>query len=137
MKNLAKNFLSESNRQKIDAAVKAAEGQTSGEIVPMVISAGYHYLMADVIGATTFAIPLAIVLTHLLGHRLWIGDRSLWIFLGLGAALFIVFHSLVGRVPALKRCFISQREMEEEVEEAAITRFSARDFTAPGTRPGC
>jgi putative membrane protein len=123
MKNLAKNFLSESDRQKIDVAVKAAEGQTSGEIVPMVISAAYHYPMADVIGAAAFSIPLAIVLTHLLGHWLWIGDRSLWLFLGLAAVLFILFHALVGRIPALKRCFISQHEMNEEVQEAAVTRF--------------
>jgi putative membrane protein len=123
VKNLAKNFLSESDRQKIDASVKAAEGQTSGEIVPMVISAGYHYPMADVVGAATFAIPLAIVLTHLLGHWLWIGDRNLWLFLGVAAVLFILFHTLIERIPALKRCFISRREMEEEVEEAAVTRF--------------
>jgi len=68
MKDLAKNFLSESDRRKIDAAASAAEGQTSGEVVPMVISAGYHYPMADVIWAAAFAIPLANVLTHLLGH---------------------------------------------------------------------
>ncbi len=120
---MAKNFLSESDRQKIDAAVKAAERQTSGEIVPMVIPAAYHYPMADVIGAATFAIPLSIVLTHLFGHRLWIGGQNLWVFLGLGAVLFILFHILVGRIPALKRCFISRRELEEEVQEAAVTRF--------------
>jgi putative membrane protein len=123
MKNLAKNFLSENERQKIDAAVKAAEGRTSGEIVPMVISAAYHYPMADVIGAAALSIPLAIILTHVIGHWLWIGDRNLWLFLGVGAVLFLLFHTLVGRIPALKRCFVSQREMEEEVQEAAVTRF--------------
>lgn len=123
MKNLAKNFLSENERQKIDAAVKAAEGRTSGEIVPMVISAAYHYPMADVIGAAALSIPLAIILTHVIGHWLWIGDRNLWLFLGLGAVLFLLFHTLVARIPALKRCFVSQREMEEEVQEAAVTRF--------------
>lgn len=120
------NFLSESDCQKVDAAVKAAEEKTSGEIVPMVIPAAYHYPMADVIGAAAFAIPLAIVLTHLLGRWLWIGDRNLWLFLGLAAVLFILFHILVGRIPSLKRCFISQREMEEEVQEAAVTRFFGR-----------
>jgi putative membrane protein len=123
MKDLANSFLSESDRQKIDAAVKTAEEKTSGEIVPMVISAAYHYPMADVIGAAAFAIPMGIVLTHLLGHWLWIGDRNLWLFLGVGAVLFIFFHILVGRIPALKHRFISQREMEEEVQEAAVTRF--------------
>jgi len=123
MKDLAKNFLSESDRRKIDAAVKTAERQTAGEIVPMVIPAAYHYPMADVIGAAALAIPLSIILTHLLGHWLWIGDRNLWLFLGVAAVLFILFHTLVGRIPAVKRCFVSRREMEEEVQEAAVTRF--------------
>jgi putative membrane protein len=128
MKDLAKNFLSENDRQKIDAAVKAAERQTSGEIVPMVISASYHYPMADVIGAATFAVPTAIVLTYLIGNWLWIGGQNMWLFLGLGAVCFMLFHIAIRHIPALKRWFISQNEMEEEVQEAAVTRFFGEEL---------
>jgi putative membrane protein len=123
MKNLAKNFLSGDDRDKISAAVQAAEKRTSGEIVPMVVSASYHYPMADVIGAAAICLPLAIVLTHLIGSGLWIGGQNLWLFLGLFALLFPACYLLVGRTPALKRHFVSRREMDEEVQEAAVTRF--------------
>jgi putative membrane protein len=123
MKDLAKNFLTDSDRQKISEAVKTAEKRTAGEIVPMVVSASYHYPMADVIGAAAFALPIAIVSTYLLGNWLWLGNRDMWLFLGLAAVLFILFHALIRQIPPLKRLFISHREMEEEVEEAAVSRF--------------
>ncbi len=37
--------------------------------------------------------------------------------------LFVVFHEIVKRTYWLKRWFISQREIDEEVEEAALTGF--------------
>jgi len=89
----------------------------------MVVSAGYHYPMADVIGGAAFAFPLAVVLTWLLGSWFWIGSQNMWLFLGLFAVLFLLFHTAVGHLPMLKRWFISEREMDEEVEEAAIKSF--------------
>lgn len=123
MKDLAKRFLSDDGRSQIEAAVKEAEEKTSGEIVPMVVSASYHYPMADVIGALAFALPLAILLTYLAGVGLWIGGQNLWLFLGIFAVLFAAFHTLVKHWPGLKRLFIAGREMDEEVEEAAVTAF--------------
>ena len=55
MKNLAQKFLSEQEREQINAAVQAAENITSGEIVCMIQSASYHYPMANVIGASVGA----------------------------------------------------------------------------------
>jgi putative membrane protein len=123
MKDLAKNFLSDSDRSSISDTVKAVEKRTAGEIVPMVVSASYHYPMADVIGAAVFSLPIAILATTVIGNWLWIGGRDMWLFLGLAAVLFILFNVLVRNTPSLKRFFISQREMAEEVEEAAMTRF--------------
>lgn len=123
MKDLAATFLSEEDRRRILEAVKTAEKKTAGEIVPMVVSVSYHYPMAAVIGGTTFALPAAVVLTYLLGSWFWIGSQNMWLFLGLFAVLFAIFHTVVKHAATLKRWFVSQREMDEEVEEAAIKSF--------------
>ena len=123
MKNLARSFLTEQDYQRIDDAVKAAEAKTSGEIVCMVQSASYHYPMANVLGAATFAFPSALILTPLVGGWFWLGTQNLWLFLGLFSLIFVVSYLLVKNSPALKRWFISSREIDEEVEEAAVTRF--------------
>lgn len=123
MKNLAKHFLSDDDRRRITSAVKAAEKRTSGEIVPMIASASYEYPMADVIGAAAIALPVAIVLTDRVGSGLWIGGQNMWLFMGAFSVLFVAFHFIVKRTPWLKRWFVSRREMDAEVEEAAVTRF--------------
>ncbi len=123
MKDLTRKFLNTADRDAIAAAVKAAEKQTAGEIVPMVVSASYHYPMAEVIGATTLALPAALVLTPLLGGWFWIGNWNLWLFLGLFTLFFLGGLMLLRCWTALKRLFISKREMDEEVEEAAVISF--------------
>jgi putative membrane protein len=123
MKNLAKKFLTDDERARVNAAVQDAEKLTAGEIVVMIISASYHYPMANVIGAAVFALVLALIFTALVGQWLWIGGQNMWLFLGLLTVFFILFHEVIKRIPWLKRFFISEREIKEEVEEAAITNF--------------
>jgi putative membrane protein len=123
MKNLAKKFLGEQEREQINSAVQAAEKLTSGEIVCMIQSASYHYPMADVIGATALALPLALVLTPAVGAWLWLGTQNMWIFLSILTAAFVLGHWLVKHTPRLKRVFVSAREITAEVEEAAVTNF--------------
>ncbi len=123
MTNLIKKFLSEADQKRIESAVAAAEIKTAGEIVCMIVPSSYHYAMADVLGATAFALPLALLAAHFLGGWLWIGTQNMWVFLGLFTIFFILFHWIVGRCPSLKRRFISQREIDEEVEEAAVNEF--------------
>lgn len=123
MKNLAEKFLSAQEREKIKASVEKAEKHTSGEIVPMIVSRSYHYPMSDVIGGILFAFPLSLIATYFLGGWLWIGHYNMWLFLGIITVLFVIFHRIVKSVDSLKRLFISDREIGEEVEEAAITGF--------------
>jgi putative membrane protein len=47
----------------------------------------------------------------------------MWLFLGFLTVFFILFHEVIKRTPWLKRFFISQREIDDEVEEAAVTQF--------------
>lgn len=123
MKDLAKKFLTANERDRVTEAVREAEKLTAGEIVVKIISASYHYPMANVIGAALFAIPLALVSTVLTGEWLWIGSQNMWLLLGFLTIFFIVFHEITKRTLWLKRCFISEREVNEEVEEAATTAF--------------
>lgn len=123
MKNLADTFLSEADHGRIRSAVAAAEKKTAGEIVCMVVSSSYHYPLANVLGATAAALPMSLLGTHFLGAWLWIGSQNMWLFLGLFTICFVLFHWALDRVPGLKRRFISRREIDEEVEEAAINAF--------------
>jgi len=123
MKDLTKQFLSDADRAAIAAAVETAEKRTSGEIVPVVVSTSYHYPMADAIGGIALALPAAFLLTPLVGGWFWIGTWNLGVFLGLFTLLFIAGQAIVRRSLVLKRFFISNREIDAEVEEAATICF--------------
>jgi putative membrane protein len=69
------------------------------------------------------ALPASLLGTYFLGGWLWVGSQNMWLFLGLFAICFALFHWTIDRFPALKRRFISRREIDEEVEEAAINAF--------------
>jgi putative membrane protein len=123
MKNLVKHFLSDDQRARVNAAVEEAEKLTAGEIVVMIISACYQYPMANVIGATAFALPLALIFTSVIGGWLWMGSQNMFLFIGLFTVFFIFFHELIKRALWLKRYFISPKEIDAEVKEAAVTHF--------------
>jgi len=123
MKDLMERFISNADRDKIEASVRDAESRTRGEIVVMVVPASYHYPMAGLLGATAFSLPLAVGLTPALGGLFWAGPSNLWVFLAAVIPLFLAFHEAVKRVPVLKRCFIRGKEMEAEVHEAAHIQF--------------
>ncbi len=119
----AHSLISNQARERIEAAVKTAEKRTAGEIVCMIVSSSYRYPMANVLGATVIGLPLALLLTPLIGGWLWIGHQNMWLFIGLFGLLFTALYLLVDHTPTLKRRFISAREMTEEVREAATTAF--------------
>lgn len=123
MKSLVERFLSKTDRQRIESVVAAAEKKTAGEIVCMVVSSSYSYPTAILWGAAAIALPLALLAAHLLGGWLWVGTQNMYLFLGLSALFFIPLYWIVQRWTALKRLFVSQREIDEEVEEAAVTAF--------------
>jgi len=123
MKKLTKKFLSGTEKKQVEAAVADAEKKTAGEIVVMIVPGSYNYPMAEVIGAAACALPVAILLSIYIGGLFWFGTRDMWLFMGVFTVLFIGFRSLVKRVLWFKRRFISKREVEEEVQEAAVTAF--------------
>ncbi|UCF98040.1 MAG: TPM domain-containing protein [Spirochaetaceae bacterium] len=139
MKNLASKFLSDPEKQTIQACVKEVEKRTSGEIVPMVVSASYHYPMSNMIGGLIFALLIAIAVTLVYGiQKSWGGVTALelWVFPAVFAVAFLLFHELVKRISWLKRIFITKAEIAEEVEEAALTSFYRNGLNNTRDRTG-
>ena len=123
MKDLTKRFLTPSEQENIKNTVAAAEKTTSGEIMVMVVPSSYHYPTANLLGATAISLPFSLILTPLAGEFMWIGPQNMWVFLSIFTILFFLFYLTVKQIPWLKRLFIPKKEIEEEVEEAALTCF--------------
>lgn len=123
MKERMERFITKADRVKIEACVREAERGTRGEIVVMVVPRSYHYPMADLLGATALSLPVAIALTPEMGGLFWAGPWNLWIFLAVLIPLFLMFHQVIKHVHWMKRWFISGKEMEDEVREAAHIQF--------------
>ena len=123
MKKLLERFLPQTDRQKIESCIRQAESRTRGEIMVVVVASSCHYPAADLRAAAAFAFPAAVALTPLLGGLFWAGPFNLWIFLGALIPLFLIFRAFVMHALSLKRVFISGREMEAEVKEAAEIQF--------------
>ncbi len=123
MKTLAELFLTREEQQTITAAVQVAEKQTAGEIVPMVVSKSGDYPLAAVVCSASFAIPLSLLLTVIVGKLLWIGPQNMWLFLGIFALLFIPIYYLVKRTDRLKYYFLNPDHVEEEVSKSALAAF--------------
>ena len=139
MKNLAARFLSDKEKGEIETCVKEVEKKTSGEIVPMVVSASYHYPMSSMIGALIFGLFISIAVTLIISIRKSWGGVSmfdLWLFPAVFAVSFLIFHELIKRIPLLKRVFISKAEINEEVEEAALTSFYRNGLNNTRDRTG-
>lgn len=113
----AENFFSKDEQERIETAVRAAEAQTSGEIVPMVVDESYDYPRAELIGAGTSALGLGLLFSGLFGHS------SIWWFLPAYIVCFVVLQQLIRRLPNLKRRLISPREFTLEVREKALISF--------------
>ena len=123
MRDPVEAFLKEAELEQIESCVREAERTTRGEIVVMVAPASHHYPVADLRGAAAFAIPAAVVLARTIGPLVWAGPHDLWIFLGILCPLFFLCREIVMRLSRLKRLFISEKEMDQEVKEAATVHF--------------
>ena len=114
---LSEKYLTEADKTRINEAVTAAEKITSGEIIPMVVSSSYSYPLADFIGGFAFGLIAA------LGAVLILHNQNLWFFLIVFIIAFPVFREIIKHVLPLKRLFLSHKEINEEVEEAALKAF--------------
>jgi len=139
MKKLVSKFLSDTERQAIQDCVREVERKTSGEIVPMVVSASYHYPMSNMIGGLIIALLISIGATLLYGiQKSWGGLTALdlWVFPAVFALSFLILHEVVKRIPGLKRIFVTKAEISEEVEEAALSSFYRNGLNNTRDRTG-
>jgi putative membrane protein len=117
MHNLSKKFLSETEQARIKEAVASAEKKTSGEIVPMIVSASHNYPLSNFTGGLALSLLTGLIVV------LITRDQNLWIFLAVFMASFFIYHEIVKHVLPLKKLFISHYDINEEVEEAALKSF--------------
>ncbi len=109
-------LLTEEDKGAISEAVRKAEATTSGEIVFAVTeaSARYHHelLQSALIGMVAVAaLYLALPFEHTIGILLWTQLVS-----------FALFYAILPHLP-IRRCFISSKEMDARVHEAAFLEF--------------
>ncbi len=123
MTRLAQSFLTPAEQETITRCVQEAEKQTSGEIVPMIVSESHHYPPAAIYGATFISLPVALLVTHLLGASFWIGPDNMWLFLACFILLYAISYPLVQNISWLKRRFLLPARAEEEVKAGAIQAF--------------
>jgi len=123
MKTLAQKFLSPEEQQRVTDAVKRAEKQTSGEIVPMIVSTSHSYPMAPVVGSTFFALPFALLSARLFGAYLWLGMDNMWLFVAFFIVYFGCAYAVIRRFPTLTRFFMSPERADLAIREAAEAAF--------------
>lgn len=113
----AAEFFSETERARIEAAVRAVEIRTSGEIVPVVVDAAYNYPRAEIHGGGLLALAIAA------NASWWLLDGSLWAFLGIFLLGYWPCRLLLRCSPPLLRLLIHPAEFDAEVAERAKTTF--------------
>ena len=123
-------LFSEEAKIKIAEAVRKAETQTSGEIVPLVVNASDHYTYVHFVGAV-------------IGQILFVGigllifsDWDLPILLALQTSGFIVGYFLTRRIPALKRFLLSPATAEAQVYDRALKAFYENELFRTRDRTG-
>lgn len=129
-------FFSPAEREQVKQAVNRAEGQTSGEIVPVVVARSDEYFgapwKAACLGALG-AVGVAEGLHWFVGA--WGLAAGLWIVLPatLGAALGF---ALTAWVPAVCRLVVSDEELDREVRQRAVEAFVSHEVFATRERTG-
>jgi putative membrane protein len=115
----AETYFSADEQEKIRQAIEAAERRTSGEIVPMIVSASGRYAEANVAG---LIIGLIIgSATALVWHDPWrlVHAELTWPLLGAASGLAL------SHVPAIKRLLIPASRMTEAVHIRSLAAFTA------------
>ena len=116
----AKHFFTSEEQRRIEAAVRAAEVRTSGEIVPMVVGAASDYSRAEIVGGGLFALAIGVLISWYFGHS------SVWIFLAVFLLLYFPCKLLVRHWPALKLRLLHPAEITVAVEEKCMVAFLER-----------
>ncbi len=129
-------LFSSADLARIAEAVKAAEGQTAGEIVPNVVERSDNYEAAIWRGG--FALSALVWLAVLLWDEL----SATWFAFGLAEILLSLMLAqglgmmLALRIPAVKRFFAGQTALTRAVQQEAQTAFLREEVFKTRERTG-
>lgn len=113
----ADNFFSPAEKETIAQCIGRVEKETAGEIVVLVANQSDRYPEGPLMAGIILGTLAALVATDLFLHD------SLWLFLPLATIAAFAIGWLTSRVPALKRLFLSQARVQEEVVQRALQVF--------------
>jgi len=114
------HYLSSDQLAAVQAAVRTAEAQTSGEIVPMLVAKSDDYREAASQAAALISVTIALALS------IAIQDTSIWFFLPMAFILYFPVSAVVRRLPLLKLAFTPAVVINEAVRLRAIRAFYER-----------
>jgi len=113
----AELFFTESEKEKLRAAVLDVESRTIGEVVVMVVDTSDDYPEAEIIGGFFLSSFVSLVLTFLFFHA------SIFWFVPVSLVLFFPFKLLLRSLPHLKKLFLGADRKEEAVRTRAFVAF--------------
>ncbi len=114
----AETLFSEEEKERIHQAVIAAESKTSGEIVPMVVTASARYTELELLGMVVGGTLGTLAAFYL--HDPWGSQLSLlWPMTGTAAGYLLCL------IPQVKRRLLRRRRAEEAVRERSLASFIA------------
>ena len=133
---MPKRFFSDTDQERITAAVKSAEGGTSGEVVPYMVSQSDDYDEAEL--RSTILLGL-VPLTAALGVRvftdLWIAYDTLE--LAIVTLAFMAIGWLAGRfIPPVKRLLAGAQILDSRVRARATEAFVSEEVFNTRDRTG-
>jgi putative membrane protein len=118
----AEHFFTHEEKEKLKAAVQAAELRSIGEIVVMVVDHSDHYREAEVLGGVLLGSVLSLILTLLFfSASSW--HASIWVFIPLAFLFFFPFRFLLQKSNEVKRHFTGAGSREEAVRLRAERAF--------------
>lgn len=131
MERWAAEFLTPEEQKKVTAAVQKAEQRTSGEIVPMIVGSSGSYQMSAVYAALLVVLPVSLFCTELLTAYSYLASGAFYFFFLFTALCCSLLYYLMvkeNRLTGLRRHFLFARDVDEEVERAALAAFYAEEL---------
>jgi len=123
-------FFTESDKERLRAAVLDVESRTIGEVVVMVVDASDDYPEAEIIGGIFLSSFVSLILTFLFLHA------SIFWFVPISFALFFPFKLLLRSLPHLKKPFLGADRKDEAVRTRAFVAFYEHGLDKTRQRTG-
>jgi len=126
----AELFFTESDQERLRAAVFDVESRTIGEVVVMVVDASDDYPEAEIIGGIFLSSFVSLILTFLFFHA------SIFWFVPISFVLFFPSKLLLRSLPHLKKPFLGADRKEEAVRTRAFVAFYEHGLDKTRQRTG-